>query len=146
MDLPAVLTRVLEAFPEVRVAWLFGSQLTGKARPDSDLDVAVRWDGRLDAATRDAIARRVIGALTDAAGPLGERTDLVDLDDCDSAVAFRAISEGTLLLARSDADRVRTVAQVARRFDDEAPRRELFRRAAARAAARMGSGGRDGRQ
>jgi hypothetical protein len=120
----------LERFAGVRTAWLFGSQVTGRARPDSDLDVAVSYDRTLDADARERLRRQVVDELTESLGALGERADVVDLDDCDSAVAFRAVSEGALLFARNESDRVRVVARVARRYDDEAPRRELFRRAA----------------
>jgi predicted nucleotidyltransferase len=125
-----VVAGTLGPFVGIRVAWLFGSQATGRARADSDLDIAVSYDRALDADGRERLRRRLVEALTDSLGTLGERADLVDLDDCDSAVAFRAVSDGVLLFARSDSDRVRVVARVARRYDEEAPRRELFRRAA----------------
>src|SRR5436190_586136 len=115
VDLPAAMVQALEPISAIRAAWLFGSQISGRARPDSDLDLA------------------------DALGTLGERADVVELDERDSAVAFRAVRDGNLLFARTEVGRVRTVARVARRHDDEAPRRELFRRAALAAAARMGA-------
>jgi predicted nucleotidyltransferase len=124
------IVRSLELFAGIRVAWFFGSQLTGRIGPESDLDIAVAYEHALDADAREALRRHVVVALSDSLGRLGERADVVDLDDCDSAVAFRAVSEGALLFARSDEDRVRAVARVARRYDDESPRRELFRRAA----------------
>lgn len=144
MDFPERIARRLETFAGVRVAWLFGSQSRGQAKPDSDLDIAVGYDRALDGDAREALRRHIVAALADELGALGDRADVVDLDDCDSAVAFRAVSEGRLLLARTPADRVRAVAWVARRFDDEAPRRELFRRTALRAAASLGA--RDGRR
>ena len=138
--LSPIIAFAFAPFAKIRAAWLFGSQASGKARADSDLDIAVCFERALDADAREALRRQIVAALADALGALGERADIVDLDDCDSLVAFRAVSQGTLLLARTAADRVRTVARVARRHDDEAPRRELFRKAALAAAARLGAG------
>jgi hypothetical protein len=132
------IARCLEPFAAVRAAWLFGSQVTGRARPDSDVDIAISYDRALDSDGRETQRRSMVGALADALGRVGERADVVDLDDCDSAVAFRAVSEGTLLFTRSEADRVRVVARVARRYDDESPRRALFRRAALAVASATG--------
>jgi len=38
------IVRSLEPFAGVRVAWLFGSQLTGRIGPESDLDIAVAYE------------------------------------------------------------------------------------------------------
>ena len=35
------IARVMARFPEVAAAWLFGSQIRGEARPDSDVDVGL---------------------------------------------------------------------------------------------------------
>ena len=43
-SLDDALRAALEAIPEVRVAYLFGSRATGRARPDSDLDVLVEFE------------------------------------------------------------------------------------------------------
>ncbi len=118
-----------------RVAILFGSQVTGSTWAESDLDVAVRWEpGRTDE-SRHRGKLELIAALTDRLGALGERADVLDLDRGSSAVAFTAIRDGVLVFAASDAERVRCMVDVARRYDDDAPRRELFRRAAQAAMA-----------
>lgn len=120
--------------PGVLVAFLFGSQLTNRTWAESDLDVAVRWDSKLDSTGRHRGTLSLIAALTDALGPLGERADIVDLDRVDSAVAFRAVRDGVCAYDVSKSERVRVIVDVIRRYDDDAPRRELFRRAALRAA------------
>ena len=138
--LVAAMATALRPLEGVRVAYLFGSRARGDAREDSDLDVAVSFDPRFDATddrAREAVRRAIVAALTDALGAVGERADVVNLDRADSAVAFRAIREGHLLLARSESDRVRVEARVGRRYDDDAPKRALFRRAAQDAVARM---------
>jgi hypothetical protein len=64
-----------------------------------------------------------------------KRADLTDLDRADGAVAFRAIRDGLCVFSRSDTHRVRAIVDVARRYDDETPMRELFREAARKADA-----------
>ncbi len=137
-DLVDVLVRVLEREPAVVVAYLFGSLATGSARPGSDLDLGIAYSHDLEAKEREAARRRLLGALGDALGSLGERADLVDLERSGTTIALRAIHDGRRLLARDEGVRVALEARIARRYDDEAPRRALFRRAAIEAARGMG--------
>lgn len=126
----------LEPIAALRVAYLFGSRAHGRERDDSDLDVAVAYERTLDLAGREEARREVLSALTEVLGSLGERADVIDLHETDSAVAFRAISEGIRVLSRSAHDRVATEVSVARRYDDDGYKRALFERAAVRIAER----------
>lgn len=137
-ELVASVATALAGVEELRLAWVFGSRLAGRPRTDSDLDVAVRYDAGLDDAGREAARRRLVAALADALGAVGERADVVDLDRADVAVAFEAVRQGSLALARSEDERVEVVARVARRYDDERGKRELYRRAAVAAARKLG--------
>jgi hypothetical protein len=74
--------------------------------------------------------RRIVTALTDAMGPIGERTDVVDVDRSNSSVAFRAIRDGRRALTRAEAERVAAQVRISRRYDDDAPKRALYRDAA----------------
>ena len=130
-------TRALLPIEAVRLAYLFGSRARGPARPDSDLDIAVVYAGDSDVAQREILRRRVVAALTDALGAVGERADVVDLELAPSEIAFAAI-RATRLFARTDAERIRHEVRIARRYDDDAPRRALFRAAAKRVAEEMG--------
>jgi predicted nucleotidyltransferase len=129
-DLARQVATALEPLDVVRVAWLFGSQAAGTAGARSDLDLAVVHARDLDDEGRERARRRIVAALTDALGRLGERADVVDVDRTGSSVAFRAISDGRRVIARSESERVAAEVRVMRRYDDEAPRRALFRRAA----------------
>lgn len=78
------LAAALQAHGEVELALLFGSQARGKARPDSDVDVAVV--GRAVDTLRLAIE------LTDA---LGAQVDVVDLsDDPPFALLMAVLADG----------------------------------------------------
>jgi len=138
--LTARIGAALEPLSGVRVVYLFGSRATGRARVDSDLDIAVALAPELDDLERGRLKLRIIEALTVELGALGERADVVDFGRVGSAVAFSAIRDGVCVLSRTPAERVRLEATVARRHDDEGPRRELFRAAAAAAARRMAGG------
>jgi predicted nucleotidyltransferase len=141
-DVAVLVDRVGRALTQihgVRVAYLFGSRVTGRVRADSDLDLAVLFDPSLDAGARLRVELDIVAALTDALGPVGERTDVVDLGRAGSGVAFRAIREGQCVLARDPAERVRLVARIARLYDEDAPRRDFMRRAAITAARRLGA-------
>lgn len=129
----------LERVAEVRVAYVFGSQATGRARPDSDLDLAVDFGRDLNDLERGRLKLQVIDGLTAELGGLGERSDVVDLRRAGSAVAFAAIRDGMCVLARTAAERVQLEAGIARRYDDERPYRDLFRAAARAAGSRMGN-------
>jgi predicted nucleotidyltransferase len=137
--LVARVRRALEGVPAVRVAYLFGSRVTGRARPDSDLDLAVLFDRDLDATARLRATLDVIGLLTDALGVLGERADILDLRQAGSGVGFRAIREGRRVIERDPVERLRIEVRIARQYDDEAPRRALLVKAAHQAAYRLGA-------
>lgn len=76
MDRERALRACLEAFPEVRLAVLFGSEATGAAHALSDVDVGLRLAGApsptaaLEAALARAAGRAVDLVLLDAAPPL----------------------------------------------------------------------------
>ncbi len=126
----------------VRVAWLFGSRVAGTSHARSDLDIAVVYARGLDDAGRERARRVIVAALTDALGAIGERADVVDVDRTSSSVAFRAIRDGRRVVVRSERERTVSEVGIMRRYDDEAPRRELFRRSAVHHAQRLAGGGR----
>lgn len=125
-DLLATLRRTLGALPCVRAAWLFGSRGRGRARPDSDLDVAVLFSSALDGRGRHLATLEVIEALTVALGALGEKADILDLADAGAAVAFNAVREGICVVDRGDGAPAHAVARIARVYDDDAPRRAIL--------------------
>lgn len=71
-DLAHQLRDILARYPQIELAFLFGSLASGKARPDSDLDLAVQAAQPLDVDTKMAM----IGDLAEA---FGRPVDLIDL-------------------------------------------------------------------
>jgi predicted nucleotidyltransferase len=141
-ELEAAIAGALQPFEEVRVAYLFGSRARGRARADSDLDIALHVGAAMGDEHRATLLLSIIAALTDRLGALGERADLLELDRAGSGVAFAVIRDGKCVLCRDQRERVRLEARIARRYDDERPYRDLFHRAALRTAERMGKASR----
>lgn len=129
-ELVAAIAQAAASTPDLLVAFLFGSQLSGRTWAESDVDVGVRWSPGLDLPARVQAERRFADQLAALLPSAAERIDLVDLDRSVSSVAFRAIRDGVCAWAESERERIAAVVRVARRYDDEASLRELFREAA----------------
>lgn len=97
----AQLTALLNGHPRLRAAYLFGSLATGKARPDSDLDIAVLAAGPLGQEEKLAL----IGEL---AALSGRSVDLVDLATAGEPVLGQILLHGRRLLG-SDLDHARLI-------------------------------------
>jgi predicted nucleotidyltransferase len=66
------LKQILSAFPELRLAMLFGSQAAGTADRDSDIDLALLADAPLDSGLKMELTERISTRL-------GRPVDIVDL-------------------------------------------------------------------
>jgi predicted nucleotidyltransferase len=124
---------------EVRAALLFGSRARGRARPDSDIDVAVLLT-RTAAADEGAALRRLLGAL--ACELAADRIDVVILNHAPPALAFQVLKYGRKVFAR---DRTELLAFRARTYSahaDYAHVERFFREATKRRL--LGTGGSHG--
>ncbi|MGH3666223.1 MAG: type VII toxin-antitoxin system MntA family adenylyltransferase antitoxin [Egibacteraceae bacterium] len=101
--------------PDVIVAYLFGSQARGTARPGSDVDVAVLLAERADGHQRQL----------ELMAALGGRADVVVLNDAPVALAHRVLRDGVVLVCRDDRVRVSHWARTVDRYLDTAPLRRM---------------------
>jgi uncharacterized protein len=104
--------RALEALPEVQAALLFGSRASGRARADSDIDVAVLLDPVAAAqSVRERLRRILVALSTELAA---DRLDVVILNDAPPALAFQILKHGVVAFERDPVAlhrlRVRTYA------------------------------------
>lgn len=84
------LIRILDRYPQIRLAILFGSRADGDARPDSDIDLALLADAPLSGA--------VIRELMEAIGSdLDCPVDIVDLHDVPQPITGQALKGRRLL-------------------------------------------------
>ena len=85
-----IKTTLLEALPEVKLVYLFGSRAKGTANGSSDWDIAVLPRGPLDNTQRWDLAQ-------DLASKLGQDVDLVDLSGASTVLQMQVINDGQLL-------------------------------------------------
>lgn len=91
MALAGQVRGVIERFPLVELALLFGSVAAGRQRPDSDLDIAVAANHRL---TTDE-KMDIIASLAEATG---RPIDLVDLRQAGEPLLGQILTRGLRLM------------------------------------------------
>jgi predicted nucleotidyltransferase len=112
------LTEILEK-RRVLLAYLFGSQATGKTGPLSDIDIAVYFDETLDNNERFDLRLVVLGELTDLFKT--DEIDLVVLNDAPPLLAHRVIKDGMLLFCSDDKIRVEHEVKAVMKYLDWKP-------------------------
>jgi predicted nucleotidyltransferase len=138
-SLDRAIARCLKPHKEVAAAYVFGSVATGRARPDSDIDIGVLLARRLPA--RRALSYRLALAADLGAALRRSEIDVVVLNDASPLLAQRVLSRGRLVFERSASAQVRFQVQTARRYADVVPIYDLHIRYMKRDA---GAGSRHG--
>jgi predicted nucleotidyltransferase len=87
------IMHVLEQFPEVQIAYLFGSAARGQLTGASDIDVAVAAETKLPLETRLAMAMQLSQALH-------REVDLIDLQDVAGEILQQSLCQGIKLLQK----------------------------------------------
>ena len=96
--------------PDTLVALLFGSVAKGKARPESDVDIAISKGRPLDMEERKA----TIIALADITG---RPVDLIDLEDARGLILKKSLTEGIPLIPSDPATLERLLKRMV--YDEE---------------------------
>ena len=121
MSNQAVLDRVhdvIQTYPSIQAAWVFGSVAQGTATPRSDLDCAVLAEAPLSASMMQAL-------INDLAEETGRPVDLIDLQATRGPVVGRVLKHGTQLFCT---DTTLYGALIARWVTDQADWMPLRRR------------------
>jgi predicted nucleotidyltransferase len=100
---------------DVQAAWLFGSRATGRARPDSDADVAVLRERALGLYEREQLAQRLAAVLG------VPDVDVVDAGRAPLEIQGRVVQEGRLLYEADPARRVAFEVLTRSRYFDYLP-------------------------
>lgn len=107
---------VVNAQVQVRLVYLFGSQVSGEIGPLSDIDLGVLL-------ARDAPMARIRAQLAHhlSAALGGDSVDLVILNQAPIELAYAVIAQGKILYQRDRAERVEYEADVMSRYGDYLP-------------------------
>lgn len=108
---------------QVTLAYLFGSQATGKAGPLSDVDIAVLFADGLSSSTRFHLRCRLIAELMG----VFRRNDVevVDLAEASPLLRNQVRRYGQLLYCQDDRQRVRFQTEALRDYLDTRPIRQV---------------------
>lgn len=93
-DRDTVISRLrpqLETLPGLRLAILHGSAASGRMRPDSDVDLALAFDRRMDAEQKLTLYNALSAAC-------GREMDIADLRSIGGLFLSQVLSQGTLFI------------------------------------------------
>ena len=124
--------------PEVLAAYVFGSTASGRARPTSDVDVAVLVSPSV---MRRAPSKYRLNLMADLGAAL--RTfdvDVVLLNAAPPALAHNVVCRGAIVSERSHVERVRFQVRTVNQFLDTQPIRDLALERLKHRYARRGNG------
>ncbi len=108
-------------FPALQAVYLFGSVAEGRARPDSDVDLAL-------VGPAEALRAQYLALLQALAEAGLERDDPVLLEEADMVLTLEALRPNCLLYVRPDFDVGSYFSRTIRRCWDELPYLKPFRR------------------
>ena len=121
----------LVTFPEIELAYWFGSRAVGKGTPLSDWDFAVKYN-------KDMTWKEQLNIRSTIADSLEtEAIDLVDWDQAPLPLRYAVVQEGVLLISRNESLRVDLETKTRSRYWDFEPclrqhQEAFFRRVAER--------------
>jgi len=88
------LTQALQTQPQLEFAVLVGSRATGKARPDSDWDIALQWPPQMDWFNQLGQTETLRHTLATALQTAPNAIDLIDLHRTNLAMRANVANEG----------------------------------------------------
>ncbi len=116
------LIPIFKRYPDIRAAYLFGSQARQQTHQESDLDIAL-------IPANDKLRMRKLDILTDLAHQGFDHVDLVILDSDDIVLKFEAIRHNQVIYASPDHDPPTYFSQTIRQYFDFLPYLEIQREA-----------------
>lgn len=132
------LTEYLAVQSDVIVAYLFGSRVTGRARAESDMDVAVLLN------EEDSVARfeRRLQMMVEVSKVCGQEADVIVLNDAPPILQNQVLRCGRLLFERDRRARVEFEVRAGTIYADLEPMRRFFQQALFQEIKEVGLGGR----
>jgi len=133
------LLEYLASQPDVVAAYVFGSVAQGRARPQSDVDIAVLLTADLDEETR---FDRRLRLGWEAERVIGRPTDLVVLNDAPPLLQHQVLKHGRLIFERDRAARVEFEVRAGQIYADLKPMYDFFTEVLFKEIREVGLGGR----
>lgn len=125
-DDATIAAALRQALPHARAAWLFGSAARGRARPTSDLDIAVVHPAPLQASDR-------LDAAAHLAEALGRDVDLLDFARLSPVMQVQVLATGRCLFTDDPVADLGAAARALRDYQDlQRWRRPMMRALAGR--------------
>jgi predicted nucleotidyltransferase len=118
-ELQDSIVDVLSEESAVAAAYLYGSTRRESTTPQSDVDLALVLDNRLDAHERGTVLRRVTMLLSRACP--GSTFDARCLDELPAAIAGRVVTEGLRVFERDPVRRVAAEVRARMLYHDFLP-------------------------
>jgi predicted nucleotidyltransferase len=117
------ISRVLANKPEVLAGYIFGSVVSGRARPNSDIDIGVLIDEKVN---RENPLKYRLDLMADLGSALKRiDVDVVLMNEAPSPLAQNIIVKGKLVFERSRSARVAFQVKTLNVFLDTEPMRQL---------------------
>lgn len=121
-EIGAILNRALQKRDEVRIVYLFGSQVSGTVNNISDIDIGVLLN-------EDFVKESVYGYRADLTAELvsllrTDKVDLVVLNQAPPLLSHRVVRDGIVLHCKDESERIAFEVKMLNRFLDTAPLRE----------------------
>jgi predicted nucleotidyltransferase len=116
------IKEILATKPGIRLAYLYGSYVTGLAREDSDVDIGLLWDLNTPVGgwkTEFDIALKLEETI-------GKNFDVRIINDAPIYFLDQVVNKGQLLYASSDKDRVEFEAKTIMNYLDYRPVFDLY--------------------
>jgi predicted nucleotidyltransferase len=101
----ALLQSILEKDTRVLLAWVFGSVAQGKARPESDLDVAIVFDHSLSPEEQVEMSRQLESQIK-------MPVDLLDLSRAHGPIVAEVLCRGIPVIRRSHEQHARLLKRM----------------------------------
>jgi predicted nucleotidyltransferase len=120
-NLPSLLLQILGEFPQIRLVYLFGSQASGSATPQSDVDLAI-FCGEEEEHEIQARFQHIVSQLLQT-----DRVDVVLLSSAPIELAYNIIASGRLLYFVDLSERVEFESRVLARYGEYLPVLRMFR-------------------
>lgn len=105
------LKEIFKNYKEIDAVYLFGSQVTGKLHPESDIDLGIITEV-------DGFKKRKLDILEDLAKAGFCNVDLVFFDEADIALKFEIIHKNFIIYKKPDFDQGEIFSNIVRKYLD----------------------------